>query len=181
MMRLRFLTPLLAVTVLVLAGCEQDMADQPRYEAYEPAPEWPDNQSARQPVPGTVARDADTGPAPSTLPLALTRNLLEQGREKFDVFCTPCHGRTGHGDGMVVQRGFPAPPSFHNDRLRRVPLSYFHTVMTQGMGTMFSYRARVTSDGRWAIAAYIRALQLSQHARPEDLSKSQRAGLEGSP
>lgn len=172
---------MLILALALLTGCEQDMANQPRYEAYESAPEWPHGQSARKPVEGTVARDAALDPAPSEMPMALTRELLEQGRESYDVFCAPCHGHTGHGDGMIVQRGFPEPPSFHGQRFQQVPPSYFYAVITNGVGAMYSYRARVTPDERWAIAAYIQALQLSQRARPEDLTDAQRARLEGGP
>ncbi|WP_148863667.1 c-type cytochrome [Marinobacter fonticola] len=164
-----------------LAGCEQDMANQPRYEAYEAAPGWKNDQSALEPVPGTVSRGADLGPVPETLPMPLTAELLEEGRARYNTYCSPCHGRTGDADGMVVQRGFPAPPSLHNERLRSVALRHFYNVMTDGYGIMYSYAARVAPQDRWAVAAYIRALQLSQHASPEDLNEEQRASLEGSP
>ena len=167
----------LAPTLLLLAGCEQEMANQPRYEAYEAAPPWPDNQSARTPVPGTVARGDDWGPAPATLPMPLSRQLLERGQQQFEVYCTPCHGAVGYGDGMVVKRGFPAPPSFHSERLREAPLRHFYDAMTEGFGVMYSYRARVAPEERWAIAAYIRALQLSQNGTLADLTDEQRASL----
>ncbi|WP_242634325.1 c-type cytochrome [Marinobacter salicampi] len=164
--------------VLALAGCQQEMAEQPRYEAYERAPDWPGNASARPPVAGTVARDARLEPVPQTLTLELNRELLEQGRQRYEIFCAPCHGITGKGEGMVVQRGFPAPPSLHESRLRAMPMRYVYDVITDGYGVMYSYSARVTPDERWAVAAYIRALQLSQHASTEDLTDVQRAELE---
>jgi cytochrome c553 len=175
----------MVVSGLLLAGCEQDMANQPRYEAYEAAPDWPDNQSARHPVAGTVARGESLAPVPETLPMPLTRELLEQGKQQYEIYCTPCHGRVGQGKGMVVQRGFPQPPSFHSERLRQAPLRHFYNVITDGYGVMYSYRARVTPDGRWAIAAYIRALQLSQNGQIDDLTLEQqrklRAGGDASP
>lgn len=171
----------LAVMGVLLAGCEQDMANQPRYEAYEAAPGWLHDQSALQPVPGTVHRGATLEPVPDELPMSLTLDLLERGQERFDTYCSPCHGRTGYADGMVVQRGFPAPPSFHSERLRSVALRHIYNVITDGYGVMYSYAARVPPDDRWAIAAYIRALQLSQHGVPDDLTDRLRAELEASP
>lgn len=172
---------MLGLAVLILAGCEQDMANQPRYEAYEAAPGWKHDQSALQPVPGTVPRGVSLGPVPEDLPMPLTLNLLKRGRQRFDTYCSPCHGRTGHADGMVVQRGFPAPPTLHSERLRSVALRHFYNVITDGYGVMYSYAARVPPEDRWAVAAYIRALQLSQHATPQDLTDSLRAQLEGTP
>lgn len=176
MKRLSFL-----VAVSMLAACGQDMANQPKYEPLEAAPDWPDNQSALEPVPGTVARGERLGPVPDTLPFTLNRELLERGKERYEIYCTPCHGITGHANGMVVQRGFPAPPSLHQEHLRQVPLRHFYRVITDGTGVMYSYAARVEPEDRWAVAAYIRALQLSQNARPEDLTAEQRKELEGRP
>lgn len=176
MSRLRFWS--VVTVLLVLSGCQQEMTNQPRYEAYEKANQWPGNQSARRPVEGTVARGEPLGPVPQTLPFELTPSLLQTGRERFEIYCTPCHGMTGYGNGMVVQRGFPKPPSFHSERLRNLPLRHFYNVISEGFGVMYDYSARVPPEERWAIAAYIRALQLSQHARPEDLTKAQRARLQ---
>ncbi|MFE8069437.1 cytochrome c [Marinobacteraceae bacterium S3BR75-40.1] len=171
-----------AVVLLVLlaglAGCQQKMTDQPRYEAYEEARDWANNQSARRPVPGTVARGESLEPVLRELPMPLTRELLETGRERFEIYCTPCHGYTGHGNGMVPHRGFPNPPSFHSERLRNMPLRHFYDVITDGFGVMYSYKARVQPEERWAIAAYIRALQLSQNTAVKDLTWEQRAKLE---
>lgn len=166
--------------VLLVAACEQEqMANQPRYETLEAAPQWPNNQSARKPVAGSVARDApvDAG-GPATLPMALTRELLERGQERFDIYCSPCHGRDGRGNGMIVQRGFPTPPTFHSDRLRHAPLRHFYAVISDGYGVMYSYADRVPPHDRWAIAAYIQALQLSQYARVDDLTAEQRNRLD---
>ena len=104
-----------------------------------------------------------------TIPMPVTPALLARGRERFDIYCSVCHGRTAEGNGMIAQRGFPNPPSFHDPRLRKAPIGYFFYVMTNGYGVMFSYASRVPPEDRWAIAAYIRALQLSQNAGPSDL------------
>jgi mono/diheme cytochrome c family protein len=108
----------------------------------------------------------------------VTLARLERGRERFEIFCAVCHGRTGNGDGMIVQRGFPAPPTFHQERLRTVPPGYLFGVMTRGYGAMASYADRVSAADRWAIAAYIRALQLSQDARIDDVPPENREALE---
>ena len=111
-------------------------------------------------------------------PFPITREVLARGRERFDIYCAPCHGRTGEGNGMIVQRGFPVPPSFHIDRLREAPVGHFVDAITRGYGIMYSYAARVAPADRWAIAAYIRALQLSREATVADLTPEQRAKLE---
>jgi hypothetical protein len=165
---------LLACLVLVLpalSGCEQDMYDQPKYKPFEAAPIFPNHQSALVPVEGTVARDSDLAPRAESLPLPLTQALLDRGRERFDIYCAPCHGRLGDGEGMIVQRGFPHPPSYHSDRLRIAPDSHFYDAITNGFGRMYSYASRVSPQDRWAIVAYIRALQLSQHATRQDLGE----------
>lgn len=150
---------------LLLAACGgYDMEDQERYEPYEEAALFPDGSVNQHPVPGTVYRGELERLAVLEERPEITQALLERGRERFDIFCSPCHGRTGHGDGMIVQRGFPGPPSFHIERLRQAPASHFVEVITDGYGIMYSYAALVPPPDRWAIAAYIRALQLSQHA-----------------
>ena len=171
----------LCLVCLLLAACEQEMSNQPRFEAYEVAPDWPDNQSARPPIPGTVARGDRLGPEPGQPPMPLTRALLERGQARYEIYCTPCHGYTGHANGMVVQRGFPAPPSFHTDRLRSLPPAHFYAVIRDGMGRMSSYKARVPEADRWAISFYIKALQLSQQAELADLTDSEREALEVEP
>lgn len=150
-------TAALAIALAVLAGCD-NMANQPRDKTWRPAeghaagPAWP-------PVPPAGAIAREDGPSP---PPRLDAALLERGRERFDIHCSPCHGRLGNGDGMIVRRGFPAPPSFHSERLREVPTRHFYEVATNGYGAMYAYADRVSSDDRWAIAAYIRALQESR-------------------
>lgn len=170
---------------LLLAGCsgdeflQQSMANQPRCEPYEQTAFFDDDACARAPIPNTVARQSlDTGqlfeegmvPAQQTdvLPIAVTGELLARGQERYDIYCAPCHGIAGYGDGAIVQRGFPPPPSLHEQRLRDVPDSYLYDVITNGVGVMYPYGSRVQPEDRWAIIGYIRALQLSQNA-PADL------------
>jgi Cytochrome C oxidase, cbb3-type, subunit III len=180
-----------AVVLLAAAGaCRQDMFNQPRLKPLAESDFYPDRMSARPPVPDTVARSEritdralDTGIGEdgrfvSRLPVPLTRALLVRGRERFDIFCSPCHGRVGDGRGMIVQRGLKAPPSYHIDRLRRQPVGYLFDVATNGFGQMSGYRSQVTPDDRWAIVAYIRALQLSQHAGIDAVPAGDRRALE---
>lgn len=163
------------VTVLVLLNaCGNDMRDHSRYKPFEKTPFFEDGRVVRPQVEGTVARgdlredDAlytgkiDGKPIES-LPVELTEGLLQRGRERFDIFCAVCHDRAGTGQGMIVQRGFKQPPSFHEERLRNIPVGYFYDVISNGFGTMSGYAGQITPEDRWAIAAYIRALQLSQH------------------
>lgn len=172
---------MVAAGLLALTGCGQPkMENQPRYETYEPAAAWSDNMSARRPPPGTVARDQPIGGMPEAMPMPVTRALLDRGHKLYAVNCVPCHGAVGYGHGMVVQRGFPRPPSYHIPRLRAAPRSYFVHVITHGYGVMYSYADRVEPSDRWAVAAYIKALQLSQHTRVETLTAEERETLEGS-
>jgi mono/diheme cytochrome c family protein len=161
--------------LLLLAGCRYDMQDQPRYKPLRKSDFYEDGRSSRPPVPGTVARGqlrADTylytgmlGKEPGdALPFPATRQVLERGRERFNIYCAPCHSRLGDGNGMIVQRGYRRPPSYHIERLRKAPLGHFFDVITNGFGAMPDYAAQVEVHDRWAIAAYIRALQLSQAA-----------------
>jgi hypothetical protein len=180
---------LVAVAVLA-AACRQDMQDQPRYEPLEASSFFEDGRASRPLVPGTVARDdvrADTpfytgksgGTPVNRVPIAVTRQVLLRGRERYDIFCAPCHDRVGSGRGMVVRRGFRPPPSFHIDRLREAPVGHFFEVMTHGSGAMADYAAQVSRRDRWAIAAYIRALQLSQRATLADVPAARRRELRG--
>jgi mono/diheme cytochrome c family protein len=183
---------LAAVTFLALAGaCRQDMHDQPKYRPLRGSELFADKRSARPLVEGTVARgtlreDAayytgKTGDGfVSEIPVGVTAELLARGRSQFEVFCAPCHGRTGRGDGMVVQRGFKAPSSYHVDRLRQMPIGYFYDVISIGFGAMSDYAALVPPPDRWAIAAYVRTLQLSQYAPAADVPADRRAELEAS-
>jgi mono/diheme cytochrome c family protein len=182
------------VAVAILAGgCRQDMHDQPRIDPLAENDFFADGSGAR-PLPAhTVARGqlredpalytgfhAD-GSLLSEVPLPVTRELLIRGRERYGIFCAPCHGQTGDGKGMVVRRGFKQPSSYHVDRLRMVPIGYYYYVMTNGFGVMSSYASQVPVEDRWAIAAYIRALQLSQHYDASKLSAGERARLDALP
>lgn len=172
----------LLAAVLLASGCRQKMADQPRYAPLDPSAFFADGMSSRPRVPGTVPR----GPLPTPLPAAsadfpvpLTRPLLERGQERYNINCAPCHDRAGTGNGMIVQRGFPRPPSLHEARLRQAAPGHIVRVITQGYGMMASYANRVEPADRWAIAAYIRALQLSQAAPLEAAPPAERARLQG--
>jgi Cytochrome C oxidase, cbb3-type, subunit III len=180
------------LTLLVASGCNQMMNDEPRYKPLAASDFFADGQSARPQVEGTIARGhlrldrafytgKSNGVLVSALPVPVTRDLLVRGRERFDIFCSPCHGRLGNGDGVVVERGFRSPPSYHIDRLRTAPVGHFFDVMTNGFGAMASYASRVPPADRWAIAAYIRALQLSQHAVLSDAPADVRRRLLESP
>ena len=147
-----------------------------------------DNRSARPVVPDTVARGhlrSDellytgkvNGVIADTFPFAITGQDLDRGRERYNIYCTPCHGRAGDGEGMIVQRGFSAPPSYHIERLRKAPAGHFFDVITNGYGRMFSYASRVSPEDRWRIVAYIRALQLSQQAGIDDVPEAARQHL----
>lgn len=156
------------VVAALLCGCRQAMDDQPKYEVFEPTDaHW--EQPARQPVEGTIARGMPIEPVPEAIPYEMDEALLARGRERYGIYCAPCHSPVGDGQGMIVQRGFPAPPSYHVHRLRAAPDRHFYDVITHGYGIMYSYAGRVTPADRWAIVAYIRALQLSQHAPAEML------------
>lgn len=167
--------------VTMPASCRQSMADQPKYGPLKSSSLFGDHRSAR-PVPaGTIARDAEIGPQ-STDEVPLTRGLLERGRERFNIYCAPCHGETGDGKGMVVLRGFRhGPPSFEIDRLREAAPAHFVDVISNGFGAMQNYAAEISPKDRWAIAGYIRALQLSQSAMAGTLPDSDRRRLESIP
>jgi hypothetical protein len=175
--------------LLLLAACGGDMSDQPREKPFAASDFFGDGRSARPLVEGTVARghlDLDEhlnegkvdGKDATTFPFPVDRAVLERGRERFDIFCAVCHDRAGYGNGMVVRRGFRRPPSFHIDRLRKAPPGYLFGVITKGFGTMASYADRVPVRDRWAIVAYLRALQLSQDATPDDVPPAERWRLE---
>jgi Cytochrome C oxidase, cbb3-type, subunit III len=178
----------LGAIVWLLAGCRLDMHVQPKYKPYDPSQFFDDGRSERQPVPGTVARGQlrldellytgkENGALSNRFPFPITRTDLERGRERYNIYCSPCHDYTGSGRGMIVQRGFPPPPSYHIDRLRNAPAGHFFDVMTRGLGNMYSYAARVEPEDRWRITAYIRALQLAEHAKLEDVPGPERKKL----
>lgn len=164
------------------------MHNQPKYTPLRASDFFPDGRSARAPVPGTVARGQlrentvfYTGKVgdqfAAQFPMPVTLAMLERGQERYNIYCAPCHARTGDGFGVVVQRGFRRPVSFHDPRLRAAPPGYFFDAMTRGFGAMSDYAAQLSPADRWAIAAYIRALQFSQHATLQDLPPVQREQL----
>lgn len=180
------------LSTAALAGCRQDMHDTPRFEAFEANDFFADKRSMRPYVEGTVARgmlrDNDLfytamgadGDLVTSLPseIVVDRGLLERGQERFNIYCAPCHSQLGDGDGMVVRRGFKRPVSFHDPRLRDERVGYFFDVITNGFGQMPSYAAQIPPRDRWAIVAYIRALQLSQGATLDDVPADVRGALE---
>jgi mono/diheme cytochrome c family protein len=183
----------LALLLIVLAAaCRQDMHDQPKIKPLRPSAFFPDGRSARPLVAGTVARghlDADVATTTGKRgdawlqdpPAPMTTALLARGRERFDIYCAVCHDRAGTGAGMIVLRGFRRPPSFHIERLRQAPAGYLFDVATNGFGVMPGYAAQVPVADRWAIVAYVRALQRSQWATLADVPAAERPALESAP
>ncbi len=180
----RRLTTLLGAALLLIgaAGCElrQAMYDQEKYEPLEASAFFADGMSFRAQVDGTVARGQlmldehfyqgkIQGQLAETLPVAVDRQLLERGQERYNIFCAPCHDQTGAGNGMIVQRGLKQPLTFHQQRLREVPVGHFYDVITNGFGVMYSYASRISVADRWAIVAYIKVLQLSQNLEFDQL------------
>jgi len=179
------------LTALCALGCRQKMSYQPRYDPLEPSDFFADHMAARPRIAGTVSRDElvtntymQTGKINGAdgdgFPIPVTQQVLDRGEERFNIYCSPCHGRTGLGDGMVVRRGYRRPPSLHDDRLRNAAVGHFFDVMTNGFGAMPDYAAQVRPEDRWAIAAYVRALQLSEHATMEDVPAANRSALDQS-
>jgi mono/diheme cytochrome c family protein len=182
----------LVAAVFFAAGCRQDMHDAPRYEAYEANQLDPNFQAARIPPAGTVARgllrDDEAlytgkvnGMNVERVPFALSHADLQRGRERYTIYCTPCHGELGDGNGMVVQRGLRQAASYHQDRLRQERIGYFFDVITNGFGAMQGYAEQVPVRDRWLIAAYVRALQYSQNASVNDVPADRRNELGAAP
>jgi mono/diheme cytochrome c family protein len=178
----------LAALLLLSAGCRQDMHNSPKAIPLRESVFFKNGSSARPLVEGTVARGTlqddvafftgkDGAAAVDALPFALTAAVLDRGEERFNIYCSPCHGPTGRGDGMIVRRGYRQPPSFHLDRLRQAPLGHFFDTITNGFGAMPDYKAQIAPRDRWAIAAFVRALQLSQHADVADIPAEDRQQL----
>jgi mono/diheme cytochrome c family protein len=174
---------------LLLAGCRQDMHDQPKFKPYAKNGFFADQRSARPLIEGTVARghlndDAllATGKVegqPATVfPFEITPAVMARGRERYDIFCAPCHSRTGAGDGMIVRRGYRKPPTFHEDRLRQAAPGYVFDVISRGFGAMPDYAGQIPVADRWAIVAYLKALQRSQQATLDDVPPAERARLD---
>ena len=165
---------------VVITGCGRNMYDQPRFDPLDASAFFPDGASARPLIEGTVSRERGavdpsffTGQGPSGLltevPLELTVDVLQRGQERYNIYCSVCHNYNGDGRGMIVQKGAVQPTSFHEQRLLDAPVGYFFNAMTNGFGRMYPYDSRISPEDRWAIAAYIRALQLSQNATAEDI------------
>ena len=153
---------------LTLGGCDFDMRVQPKFKAQAPTNMCADGTSQR-PLPKGVVAQGDLGRDEAAKnPPPVTDALLARGRGRYNIYCAPCHGLSGDADGIVVQHGFPAPPSYHSDTLLKAPAATFYDAITNGYGVMYSYAARVEPADRWAIIAYIRALQLSRHAKLAD-------------
>lgn len=180
-----------AAALLTLAGCRQDMHDQPKFRPYRGTDFFGDERSARPLVAGTVARGqledesllaaAKSGAAfADALPFPVDEARLRRGQERYTIYCSPCHGRLGRGDGMVVRRGYRQPSSFHVDRLRAQPAGYFFDAISHGFGAMPDYAAQIPVADRWAIVAYVRVLQLSQNVPASELTPDARARLEKS-
>ncbi len=173
---------------LLLGGCRQQMADQAKYDPYEPSDFFADGMSARPRIAGTVAR-GESGLDPYLMtgkvgkehgdgfPFPVTAEVMNRGHERFDIYCSECHGRLGDGNGMIPSRGYRRPPSFHTPTLRGVKTGHFVDVMTNGFGAMPPYRTMIPVRDRWAIVAYIRALQASQNATINDVPPAERASL----
>lgn len=172
---------LLSLAASLCGGCRQDMHDQPKFYPQRGTSFFPDGRSVRPQVPDTVARSQAATPSYLTtgmqgenegdgMPLPVSSDLLERGQERYNIYCTPCHSRTGYGQGMIVQRGYLPAASFHTERLRQAPLGHFFNVITNGYGAMPDYAAQLTPEDRWAVVAYIRALQLSQNAKASDVA-----------
>ena len=182
---------LACVAVVGTTGCKirKGMYDQPKYKPYQKSEFFPDQRASRVPPEGTVARGMlhedvhmyqglVDGKLAESFPFPVTLEVVKRGQERFNIYCAPCHDQAGTGRGLVVQRGFKQPNSYHIDRLRTSPPGYFYDVITKGFGQMNSYAAQVKPEDRWAIVAYIRALQLSQHAKIEDVPEGERANLQ---
>ncbi len=180
----------LAVLSFAALGCSRlDMQDQPKYRPQRPSQFFADGRSERQPVEGTIARgtlDEDTafyqgkdaaGKDIEAFPIAVDKKVIERGQQRYDIYCAPCHGRIGNGLGMIVRRGFKQPPSYHIDRLRQAPVGHFYDVITNGYGAMLNYSAQVEPRDRWAIVAYIRALQYAENANINDLPQEARSRI----
>ena len=175
---------------MALCGCDmalrQDMADQPKNRPQSPSDFFPDGRSERPLLENTVAHGAvdndvyNVAKDYAGFPLPVDQKLLERGEDRYKVFCTPCHGLQGDGNGMAAARGMKRPPSYHIERLRKAPNGYFYDVVSNGFGVMYSYAERIAPRDRWAIIAYVRALQLSRNARVSDLPEELRQKLENS-
>ncbi len=181
---------ILVLSFALLTACRQDMHDQPRFEPLEHNTFFANQRASRPLVEGTVARgflreddhfyrgQVDGGLV-TTFPFEITAEVLRRGQERYNIFCTPCHDKSGTGHGMIVERGFRPPPSFHIDRLRELPVGHMYDVITNGLGAMYSYAERISPKDRWAIVAYLRTLQLSHNLTVEDIPEAAHQELLG--
>jgi mono/diheme cytochrome c family protein len=192
-LRINLKAGLIALLLAAAAGCRQDMHDQPKYIPLRPSDFFRDGRSERPLLEGTVARGhlnddaafytgkgADGKPL-DTFPFPVTKEVIQQGEVRYNTYCSPCHDRLGNGDGMIVRRGYRKPPSYHIDRLRQVPNGYIFDVITNGFGAMPDYAAQIQPRDRWAIVAYVRALQFSQNASINDIPPEARSQLNAPP
>ena len=162
-------TPLIILGLsLLLGGCDVSMTQQPKYETYAPSRIWPGGGSARGLPKGVVPQEQQARDQAAANPPPVTEALLARGQDRYDIYCSPCHGIAGDADGIVVKHGFPAPPSYFSAALLQAPASTFYDTITNGYGVMYAYADRVSPHDRWAIVAYIRALQLSRHTQVAD-------------
>ena len=190
---MRFLRNLIiGLAAISIVGCNTDMWVQPKTAPLSASEFFPDGQSSRPLLPGTIPRGhlredgafftgIENGKWVDKIPVPVTNDLLKRGRDRFDIYCSPCHGRLGDGNGMIAQRGYKLKRpvgNYHSDRLRKMPAGHFYDVITNGYGAMYSYASRIEPQDRWAVVAYIRALQLSQHSSVNDLSAEDRAGID---
>jgi hypothetical protein len=181
---------LVAAALFILSGCS-NMETQGRYQPLQESAFFPDGRSARPPAPGAlpfgIPEEDDVyftgltedGMFVETMPVEISLEMLERGRERYDIFCAPCHGLDGYGQGMIVQRGFPAPQSFHIDRIRQAPDGHIYSAIANGFGRMFAYDYRIPPADRWAITAYVRVLQFSQQASMDQLPPDEQIEMEG--
>jgi mono/diheme cytochrome c family protein len=183
------LTVAFTIVMAMMSGCHLDMYDQPKFKPLSANPFFADSMASRPLVEGTVARgDAErdellytgkiNGRVADVFPFPITRDVLARGQDRYNVFCSPCHSKLGDGRGMIVQRGFPAPASYHADSIRSKPVGFYFDVITNGYGKMFNYASSVSVRDRWAVIAYIRALQESRRVRISELPPDERKRLE---
>ncbi len=185
-------TLVIAFAALSVVGCNTDMWVQKKSAPLSESEFFPDGAATRPLVPGTIPRGhlredgafytgIENGKWVDKIPVAITNDLMKRGQDRFDIYCTPCHGRLGDGKGMIALRGFQLKRpvgNYHSDRLRKMPVGHFYDVITNGYGAMYSYASRIEPQDRWAVIAYIRALQLSQHGSVSDLSDPEKAKLD---
>ena len=182
----------IAVAALSIAGCNTDMWVQQKTAPLSQSDFFSDGQSARPLVPGTIPRGhlredgvfytgIENGKWVDKIPVPVTMDLLKRGRDRFDIYCSPCHGRLGDGKGMIALRGYQLKRpvgNYHSERLMKMPVGHFYDVITNGYGAMYSYASRIEPQDRWAVVAYIRALQMSQHGSVSDLNDKEKAQLD---